>query len=71
MSACLLLDPLQLHLEMSVVFVLSIYTAMADTWTVGNGNVLLGFFGGVGRNFNKKIGLGIIAEKMKVCFISM
>jgi len=31
MSACLLLDPLQLYLEMSVVFGLSIYTATADT----------------------------------------
>jgi len=27
MSACLLLDPLQLYLEISVVFVLSIYKA--------------------------------------------
>jgi hypothetical protein len=41
MSACLLLDPLQLYLEMSVVFVLSIYTATANSCTVGNENVLL------------------------------
>jgi len=44
MSACLLLDPLQLYLEMSVVFVLSIYTATANRLTVGNENGLLGFF---------------------------
>jgi len=46
MSACLLLDPLQLYLEMSVVFDLSIYTATANSWTVGNENVLLAFWGG-------------------------
>jgi len=37
---------------MSVVFDLSIYTATANSWTVGNQNVLLGFFlggGGGGR----------------------
>ena len=44
MSACLLLDPLQLYLEMLVVFGLSIYTATANSWNVGNENVLLGFF---------------------------
>ena len=51
MSACLLLDPFQLYLEMSVVFGLSIYTATANSCTVGNENVLLGFFvgGGVGE----------------------
>jgi len=44
MCACLLLDPFQLYLEMSVVFGLSIYTATANSRTVGNENVLLGFF---------------------------
>ena len=44
MSACLLLDPLQLYLEMSVVFGLSIYTVTGNICTVGNENVLLGFF---------------------------
>jgi len=42
MSACLLLDPFQLYLEMSVVFGLSIYTATANSRTVGNGNVFVG-----------------------------
>ena len=44
MSACLLLDQFQLYLEMSVVFGLPIYTATANSCTVGNENVLLGFF---------------------------
>ena len=50
MCACLLLDPFQLYIEMSVVFGLSIYTATANSGTVGNENVLLGFFweGGMG-----------------------
>ena len=52
MSACLLLDPFQLYLEMSVVFGLSIYTATANSCTVGNENVL-GFF--VGGDFNQKV----------------
>jgi hypothetical protein len=69
MSACLSLDPFQLYLEMSVVFVLSIYTATANSCTVGNGNVLLGFV--VRGNCNKKVVLRIIAEEMKICFISM
>jgi len=44
MCTFLLLDPFQLYLEMSVVFGLSIYTATAHSCTVGNVNVLLGFF---------------------------
>jgi hypothetical protein len=48
MSACLILDPFQLYLEMSVVFGLSIYTATANSCTVGNENVLLFFFLGGG-----------------------
>jgi hypothetical protein len=44
MSACLLLYPFQLYLEMSVVFGLSIYTATANSCTVGNENGLLGCF---------------------------
>jgi len=46
MCGCLLLDRLQLYLEVSVVFGLSIYTATANSCTVGNENVLLGFFSG-------------------------
>jgi len=44
MSACSLLDPLQKYIEISVVFGLSIFTATTDTTTVGNENMLLGFF---------------------------
>jgi len=60
MSACLLLDILQLYLGMSVVFGLSICTATANSSTVGNENVVLGLFLGVnggGENCNKKVGL--------------
>jgi len=44
MSACLLYDPFQLYLEMSVVFLLSICTATANDSTVGNEICLLGLF---------------------------
>ena len=46
-----LLDPFPLYLEMSVVFDLSLYRATANSGTVGNENVLVGFFleGGWGR----------------------
>jgi len=44
MSACLLYDPFQLYLELSVVFHLSIFTATANDSTVGNENGLLGIF---------------------------
>jgi len=44
MSACLLLDPFHLYLGMSVVLGLSIYTATANSCTVGSENVLFGFF---------------------------
>ena len=44
-SACLLLDPFQLYIETSVVFGLSIYTASANSCTVGNENVLFEFLG--------------------------
>jgi len=50
---------------MSVVFGLSIYTATANSFTVGNENVLFGFF--VGGDSNKKVVLGVIAEKMNIC----
>jgi len=43
MSAYLLLEPFQLYIEMSVVFRLSIYAATANSCTVGNEKVLLGF----------------------------
>jgi hypothetical protein len=65
MCAGLLLDPLQLYLEMSVVFGLSIYTATSNSSTVGNENVLLGFF--VVGYFIKNVVLRVIAEKVKVC----
>ena len=64
---CLLLDPFQLYLEMSVVFGLSIYTAAANSWNVGNENVFLGFFLREGGDSNKKVVLWVIAEKMNVC----
>jgi hypothetical protein len=51
---------------MSVVFGLSIYTATANSCTVGNENVLLGFFFVGGRDFNKKVVPKVIAEKMKI-----
>jgi hypothetical protein len=41
--ACLLLDPLQLYIEMSVVFGLSVYTATANSCTFGNENMWLIF----------------------------
>ena len=53
-SACLLLDPFQLYLEMSVVFGLCIYTATANSYTVGDENVLVGFGGG-GDSNNKVV----------------
>jgi len=48
---------------MSVVFGLSIYTATANSWTVGNENVLLGFFLGqrFGGDSNQKVVLQVIA----------
>jgi len=50
---------------MSVVFGLSIYTATANSRTVGNENVMLGFF--VWGDSNQKAVLRVIAEKMKIC----
>ena len=68
MCACLLLDPFQLCVGTSVVFRLSIYTATANSCTVGNENVLFYFFWeGAGGDCNKKVVLRIIAEKMKIC----
>ena len=66
MSACLLLDPFQQYLEMSVICGLSICTASEKNCSVGNGNVLLEFFsgGGLGGNSDNKVGLQVIAEKM-------
>ena len=43
MSACMLLDPFQLYLEISVVYGLMIRTATANS-SVGDENVLVGFF---------------------------
>ena len=68
MFACLLLDIFQKYLEVSFVFGVSICRASANT-TVGNENVLVGFFflrEGVG-NILKKVGLQVILEKMKIC----
>ena len=51
------------------LFGLSIYTATANSCTVGNENVLLGFFwgGGWGGDSNKKVVLRVIAGNMKMC----
>jgi len=57
MSGCLLLDQLQLCLEVSVVFGLSIYTATANSCSVGNENVLLEFF-------SVRVGVGGILIRM-------
>jgi len=65
MCACLLLDPFQLYQGLSVVFGLSIYTATANSCTVWNENVLLGFF--VWGDSNQKLVLRVIAEKLKIC----
>jgi hypothetical protein len=48
MSPCLLKDPFQQYVEMSVVFCLSICTATTNNSTVGNENFVLGiiFLGG-------------------------
>jgi len=47
MSACLLLDTFEQHLEMLVIFGLWICTASAKNYSFGNGNVLLDFLGGI------------------------
>jgi hypothetical protein len=58
MYVCLLLDPFQKYLGISVVFGLMICTATANTSTVGNENVLVGFFGGgVVGNILQKVDL--------------
>jgi hypothetical protein len=45
MSACLLLDPFQQYLEMSVIFgFFFIYTASAKNGSVGNGNLVPKYF---------------------------
>ena len=44
MSACLLLDPIEQYLEISVTFGLSICIACDKNFSVPNGNVLLEFF---------------------------
>ena len=72
MSACMLLDPFQQYLEMSVTCGLSVCTASEKNCSVGSGNVLLEFFfmervGGVVVNSDSKVCLQIIAEKMKIC----
>ena len=47
------------------MFGLSIYTATANSCTVGNENVLLGFFWE--GDSNHKVVLQVIAEKVKIC----
>ena len=53
MSACPLLNPLEKHLEILVVFGLSRCMATVNN-TVGNGNVFVGFFKGKGVENSKK-----------------
>jgi hypothetical protein len=60
MAACLLLDPFEVYLEMSVVFVLSICVATANS--CGVENCLL-----KGWNFNMKVRRQVPAENMKIC----
>ena len=59
MSACLLIDSVQLYLDMSVVFGLSICMARCNNSNVGNENDILGLlFGGWGcGEYSKKFGL--------------
>ena len=55
---------------MSVVFGLSIYMAGAKTSTVKNEMIYCDCFlgiGGGGGDSNEKVGLQVIAEKMKIC----
>jgi hypothetical protein len=53
---------------MFVIFGFSICTASAKNCSVGNGNVLPEFFlEGKGGDSNNKLGLQVIAEKMKIC----
>ena len=58
MSACLLLDPFQRYLGMSVFFGLSICTATANT-----GIFLLDYFFGGREDCNKKLGLQVIQRR--------
>jgi len=67
MSACLLLDTFQQYLEMSFIFGLLICTASAKNCSVGNGILLLEFFFFWRGDSNNKVGLQVIAEKMKIC----
>jgi len=54
--ACQLLDLFQLYLEMPVVFGLSLYTATANSCTVGNEHVLVVFLlGRGGGNSDQKV----------------
>ena len=72
MSACLLLDPFQLCLEMPFVVRLSIYTATGNSCTLGNENVLVRFSWGGGErrlNFNKNVVLQVIAENLKIYYL--
>jgi len=69
-SACPLLQQFQLYLEMIVFCGLSMCTASTNNSTVWNENILLGIiFGGWGgENSNKKVGLRVNAQKLKMCF---
>ena len=53
MFTCLLLDPFQLYIEMSVVFRLSIYTDTANSCTLGM-KMCWDFLGGGEGGSNKK-----------------
>jgi hypothetical protein len=52
-----------------VVFGLSICTATGKDSSFGNKIILLGFLGvtWVGKNYSKKLGMLVIAERMKMC----
>jgi len=55
---------------MPVVCILSIYIATGNSCTVGNENVLVGYFWEGGRwNFKKKVVMQVIDEKMKICYL--
>ena len=68
MSACVLLDPFQLYLEMSVVFGLSILQPLQTAELLGMKMCCWDFFWVWGWNFNKNIVLRVIVE-MKICYL--
>jgi hypothetical protein len=63
MSGCPLLDRLQLYVEVSVVFGLSIYIWSLQTAAL-LGMKICCWNLGVGGDFNKNVGLRVISEKI-------